>query len=60
MSDSILLLLCMGFLGGVLFATIFIGLLVSYSQEPLDGDRGDDNCVSCGSRHRCSYYRHHK
>ena len=60
MSDGVLLLFCMGFLGGALFATIFIGLLISHNQESPGSDRSIDSRISCGSRNRRSHYGHSK
>lgn len=60
MSESIVALLCLGFLGGVLFATVILGLAISGDKEQSDGNRGVDVCVPCGDRDRSECHRHDK
>ena len=60
MSDSIVALLCLGFLGGVIVATVIIGLIISGNKEQSDRNRSIDVCVSCGDRDRCEYNGHHQ
>ena len=60
MSESIVALLCLGFIGGTIVATVILGLVISGDKEQFDGDRGVDVCVPCGDRDRSSNNRHDK
>lgn len=60
MSESILALLCLGFLGGTIVATVILGLVISSNKEQPDRNRGVDSSVSCRSGNGISYNRRNK
>lgn len=50
----------LGFLGGCLFATVFIGLLITSDKGQHDGNRDSDSCVPFRSRDGCGNNGHHQ
>lgn len=60
MSESIVALLCLGFLGGAIVATVILGLIICGNKEQSDRDRGVDSSVFCRSRNGISYNRRNK
>ena len=45
---------CIGFLGGVVFAIIFIGIVLNSSEEPHEHNSDSDSDVPSGDRSRSS------